>query len=236
VLSLRKVLPVLLYTGLYTNSLLAWITPQQKAANLESFEIVWRTVRNHHPDTKLNGLDWEAIHDKTKPIIEKARSMNEMRDILRDMLARLDTSHYSIIPGDSYASMDSGDTPGGGSPGLETSVIDGKAVVTRVEAGSPADRAGIKPGAVIADIDGSKVDSVLHAFDQTKTPESHALAARSIQRRLLGPENSALAVDLVDRNGKPQHVELSRATPPGDLVTFANLPPMRVIFESRALA
>ena len=233
--SFRKVLPVLLYTGFCANSLPAWITPQQKAANLESFEIVWQTVRDHHPDPKPNGLDWRSVYEKTKPLIEKARSMNEMRDVLRGMLARLDTSHYSIIPGDSYASVDSGGPSGDGSPGFETAVIEGKAVVTRVEAGSPADRAGIQPGAVIADIDGAKVDSILHAFDQTKTQEAHALAARSIRRRLLGPENTAVAVDLVDRNGKPQHLELPRSTPSGELVTFANLPPMRVVFESRAL-
>ena len=226
----RRFLPVLLYTG----SVLAQITPAQKAANLESFEIVWQTVRDHHPDPKLNGLDWQAVHDQTKPLIEKARSMNEVRDALRSMLARLDSSHYSIIPGDAYASIDSGSAAGDGSPGFETAVIDGKAVVTRVDAGSPAARAGIKPGAVIADIDGAKVDSMLNAFDQTK-PESHALAARSIRRRLLGPENTAVAVDIVGPNGTPQHVQLPRATPPGDLVTFANLPPMRVIFESRAL-
>jgi carboxyl-terminal processing protease len=229
--SLRKVLPVLLYTG----SVLAQFTPQQKVANLESFEIVWQTVRDHHPDPKLNGLDWQGIHDKTKPIIEKSRSMNEIREVLRSMLARLDTSHYSIIPGDAYASIDSGAAPGDGSPGFETAVIDGKAVVTRVDAGSAAERAGIKPGAVIADIDGAKVDSMLHVFDQTKTPESHALAARSIRRRLAGPENTAVAVDLIDRNGKAQHVELPRATPSGELVSFANLPPMRLVFESRAL-
>lgn len=227
----RKVLPVLLYTG----SVLAQITPEQKAANLQSFEIVWQTVRDHHPDPKLNGLDWQAVHDQTKPLIEKARSMNEMRDALRSMLARLDSSHYSIIPGDSYASIDSGSAPGDGSPGFETAVIDGTAVVTRVDAGSPAERAGIKPGTVIADIDGAKIDSMLRAFDQTKMPESHALAARSIRRRLLGPENTAVAVDIVGADGKPQHVELPRATPPGDLVSFANLPPMRVVFESRAL-
>lgn len=230
-LRFRKVLPVLLYTG----AALAQLTPRQKAANLESFEIVWRTVRDHHPDPKMNGLDWQAVFEKTKPLIEKSRSMNEMRDVLRGMLAGLDASHYAIIPGDAYASVDSGSAQGDGSPGFETAVIDGKAVVTGVDAGSPADRAGIKPGAVIADIDGAKVDSMLHAFDQAQTPESHALAARSIRRRLLGPENSAVAVDVVGPNGKPQHVQLARAAPQGDLVSFANLPPMRVLFESRAL-
>ena len=47
----------------------AQLTPQQKAQNLESFEVVWRTVRDRHPDPKLNGLDWQAIHDSTKPLI-----------------------------------------------------------------------------------------------------------------------------------------------------------------------
>jgi C-terminal processing protease CtpA/Prc len=74
----------------------------QKAANLESFEIVWRTVRDRHPDPKLNGLNWAAIHDQTKPRIAAATSIDEVRDILREMLAKLDSSHYAIIPKDRY--------------------------------------------------------------------------------------------------------------------------------------
>jgi carboxyl-terminal processing protease len=74
----------------------------QKAANLESFEIVWRTVRDRHPDPKLNGLNWAAIHDQTKPRIAAANSIDEVRDILRDMLAKLGSSHYAIIPKDRY--------------------------------------------------------------------------------------------------------------------------------------
>lgn len=73
-----------------------------KAANLESFEIVWRTVRDRHPDPKLNGLDWVAIHDATRPRIAAATSIEEVRDILREMLAKLGTSHYAIIPKDRY--------------------------------------------------------------------------------------------------------------------------------------
>jgi len=74
----------------------------QKAANLESFEIVWRTVRDRHPDPKLNGLNWAAIHDQTKPRIAAATSIDEVRDILREMLAKLGSSHYAIIPKDRY--------------------------------------------------------------------------------------------------------------------------------------
>lgn len=88
-------------------SLYAQLTPKQKADNLESFEIVWRTVRDRHPDPKLNGLDWQAIHDSTRPRIEKAASMQEVRSILTAMLEKLESSHYAIIPAEAYSREDS---------------------------------------------------------------------------------------------------------------------------------
>ncbi len=83
----------------------AWaqLTPQQKALNLESFETVWTTIRDRHPDKKLNGLDWQAVHDETKPLIERAQSMDEVRGILRAMVDRLNSSHYAIIRSERYA-------------------------------------------------------------------------------------------------------------------------------------
>jgi carboxyl-terminal processing protease len=178
VLAWRRIFPLLIYTV----PALAQLTPEQQKANLESFEIVWQTVRDHHPDPKLNGLDWRGIFYKTKPMIAKARSMNEMRDVLRGMLALLDTSHYSIIPAGAYSPGDSGAPPHNASPNFETAVIDGKAAVTTVEPAS-GERAGVRP----------------------------------------------------DGQGKQQRVEVPRSAPNGDLVTFANLPPMRVTLDSRRL-
>jgi carboxyl-terminal processing protease len=80
----------------------AQLTPNQIAANLKSFELVWSTVRDRHPDPKLNNLDWQSIHDSTRPAIEKAGSMAEVRSILTGMLAKLDSSHYAIIPAGEY--------------------------------------------------------------------------------------------------------------------------------------
>ena len=31
--------------------------------NVESFEVVWKTIRDKHFDPKLGGLDWQAVHD-----------------------------------------------------------------------------------------------------------------------------------------------------------------------------
>lgn len=80
----------------------AQFSPQQTTQNVESFEVVWRTVRDRSPDPKLNGLDWQAIHDSTRPQIEKAQSMQEVRRLLTAMLDKLASSHYAIIPREVY--------------------------------------------------------------------------------------------------------------------------------------
>jgi C-terminal processing protease CtpA/Prc len=101
VLAFRPI-AILLLALYFCGLSLAQLTPQQKSANLESFEVVWRTVRDRHPDPKLNGLNWQAIHDTTRPAIENAQSMPEVRRVLTGMLARLNASHYAIIPADRY--------------------------------------------------------------------------------------------------------------------------------------
>jgi hypothetical protein len=62
------------------------MSPAQKADNLESFEMVWRTVRDRSPDATLHGLDWQAVHDSTRPQIANARSIDEVRGTLTGML------------------------------------------------------------------------------------------------------------------------------------------------------
>jgi hypothetical protein len=98
VLMLRRTAALLLCASV----LFGQLTPKQKSDNLESFEIVWRTVRDMHPDPKLNGLDWNAIHASTRPLIENARTTEQVRSILTAMLAKLEVSHYAIIPSGRY--------------------------------------------------------------------------------------------------------------------------------------
>ena len=90
----------------FSGAVLAQLTPKQRTNNIESFEVVWRTVRDRHPDPKLNGLNWQAIHDSTRPQIERAQSMQDVRRILTAMLDKLAASHYAIIPGELYKEID----------------------------------------------------------------------------------------------------------------------------------
>ncbi len=214
--------------------LFAQLTPKQKTDNLESFELVWSTVRDRHPDPNLNGLNWHAIHDSTKPVIEKAQSMNEVRRVLTDMLSKLQSSHYAIIPGDLYKEIDSPATESANS-GIVPVIIGDKAVVGSVDPDSPAARAGLRPGMVLDAIDGAKVDSTLRLLDNLKDAESHRIVEQSVTRKLDGPADRPIALDVIDERGRPKHIELARTPPKGTLVRFGNLPEMRLYFESRAL-
>jgi C-terminal processing protease CtpA/Prc len=113
-------LRILAFSGLLSMAF-GQLTPKQKSeaqkrVDMESFESVWRTVRDRHPDQKLNGLDWQAVHDAAKPKIAKAQSQEEVRGIISEMLSQLGASHYAVIPGDRYtpqkANPDEKDKPG----------------------------------------------------------------------------------------------------------------------------
>jgi len=82
------------------------MAPKEQAAQLASFELVWSTIRDRNPDPKLNGLNWQAIHDSFQPRVRRAKSAAEVRGILREMIAKLGLSHYSIIPGNLYQGPD----------------------------------------------------------------------------------------------------------------------------------
>src|ERR1035441_8785329 len=74
------------------------VTPAQRGANIEAFEKVWATVRDKHWDPKLGGLDWQAVHDELRPKMEAAKTADEGRVILNDMVGRSKQTHFGIFP------------------------------------------------------------------------------------------------------------------------------------------
>src|SRR4051812_48199750 len=76
------------------------LTPEQKQLNTESFEHIWKTVRDTHWDPAIGGLDWKGVHDELRPSIEKAGTMAQARKVMSDMLSRLKESHFGLIPVD----------------------------------------------------------------------------------------------------------------------------------------
>jgi hypothetical protein len=123
------------------------LTAEQKRLNLESFEFIWSTIRDQHWDPTFGGVNWAAVHEEFRPRVERAATMPETRSLMGEMLGRLGKSHFAIIPADVYGDLDSHEDAGGtGTAGFDARVLEGHAIVTSVEEGSPAQVQGVRPG------------------------------------------------------------------------------------------
>lgn len=146
-----------------------------RARNAATFEAVWTTVRDTHWDPTLGGVDWPAVRAELLPRAEAAADDAALRVVLMDALGRLKQSHFTIIPGELSAATEDepANTPTAtpaphptrvareGHCGATISFMARAgaanlwdAVVTAVEPGSPAEKAGISPGMRVAAIDG----------------------------------------------------------------------------------
>ena len=87
---------------LFAISASAEITPKERETELSSFELVWSTVRDHNPDPQFHGLDWQAVHDSYRAKVEAAKSVAEVRGVMREMVGKLGMSHYAIVSDERY--------------------------------------------------------------------------------------------------------------------------------------
>ena len=216
----------------------ASLSSEQRDLNVKSFEVVWSTVRDAHWDPNMGGLDWKAAHDEFLPKVQQAETMDGARKVITAMLERLGASHYGIIPTELYSSFDTG-TPepkgGSGSPGVECTVIDGKAVVKEVLPESPAASAGVRPGWIIQKIDNAEPQKLIADVYESKAAHAELLAQRAIRWRLQGRVGEPVAVTFLNGTDKQIDLKLDRVRAPGTVTTFGLLPPMLVWLENKRL-
>jgi carboxyl-terminal processing protease len=218
------------------------LSPDQRRLNLDSFEYVWKTVRDKHWDPKLGGVDWQAVHDELLPRILSASTMDEARQIIASMLDRLHQTHFGVIPADAYETI--GDTDekdevrsDHGQTGIDLRILSGRAIVTSIAPDSAASQAGVRTGWEIVRI-GKTASAPLIA--RLSAVAGHArladlLTARALHSQLDGPIGAEVAVEFADIQGKQFNRRLARRVEPGDLTSFGFLPPMVVSFDAKKL-
>src|ERR1035437_3972781 len=217
-------------------------TPPERGANIEAFEKVWTTVRDKHWDPKLGGLDWQAVHDELRPKMEAAKTADEVRKILNDMVGRLKQTHFGIFPGTVYHDLDASadkqeKDSGEANPGIDMRVLEGHAIVTEVEGGSPAAAKGVKPGWEVLRIANVEIPPVLtriqeHFKDSTLLDLS---LSRSVLSRLTGRIGSTVSVEFLDGADRKVALDLDRVAARGKIVRVGNMPPLPVWSEWRRL-
>jgi carboxyl-terminal processing protease len=212
----------------------AELTAAQRSKNVESFEVVWKTIRDKHFDPKLGGLDWQAIHDASRPKVEAATTMKDARARISEVIERLHQTHFGIIPAELYEGLDN-PNEGPGEVGLDVRLIDGRAVVSAVSEKSPAHRAGVKTGWVVDQIDGKPVSELLTTAKAAYAHTGLVLAyqTRAVLSRLHGVVGSRISVNFLDGKDKHVHADLTTTEPVGVPAAFGNLPTFHVQFAAR---
>jgi carboxyl-terminal processing protease len=210
------------------------LTPGERQLNANSFEYVWKTIRDKHWDPKLGGLNWQSLHDEMGSKVERAGTPEKAREVINSMLEKLKQTHFGVFPAEVYKEMETAGSRDG-TPGIDVRIMDSKAIIVSVEPGSPAAVRGVKPGWQVLRVDGKDVlpsiRKIQGGFAQSTLLDM--MLARSVTSRLFGKIGKVVTVDLVDGTETSVGLELDRVKPRGVMATLGYLPPMYFWAEGR---
>ncbi|HSS38665.1 MAG TPA: S41 family peptidase, partial [Polyangia bacterium] len=217
-------------------------------------DAAWTTVRDKHYDKTLGGLDWKAVRARYEPLALGAPSEAAFYRVLNQMIGELGQSHMMITgPGaeDEVAADETakpGDMPsdvpssapsnapaeqstavvGGpiGDPGLTVRIIEGRPTITRVRAGSSAEKVGLAPGYVVTQIAGRPLKAPHNSTRPLRPVEERFELRRAAALRLAGPVGTRVTVSYLDDRDRPGKAVLVRDPPRGQAVQIGFLPPI----------
>jgi carboxyl-terminal processing protease len=178
---------------------------------LEILDNVWQTVNDEYFDPTFGDKDWQAIGAEYRQKLETVQDDKTFwRGVVLPMLFELGASHLVALP-PGYGNQIDVMTFATGSLGMDVRLLDGLAVVTRVDQGSPADQAGLRPGFVVTSVNGRTWEDI--AAESLLTPPynaSNKLASKvkGLRSLLYGEKGSPAVVAYLDAQDQPGKVTL----------------------------
>jgi carboxyl-terminal processing protease len=217
----------------------AGFTAEQRANNLESFEMVWTIIRDQHYDPDLLGLDWDAIGRAYRPQVESATDIDQVRTVLTRMIGELNQSHFNLLPQEIFRDIDgTGQVQFlAGTTGIRVRYVDGRSLVVSVTDGSSADIAGVRAGWEVYKVGGEEIRPILKRITEEFREHTYQEMYQSVvvQNRLEGAVGDRVAVTFLNREETPVTVTLPLSQKPGWRSQAGNLPPVYLEFQSRML-
>ena len=191
------------------------IAPELAAA---TFDDVWTTVRDTHFDPTLNGVDWDAVRDELRPAAAAATTQPELRAVIGDMLERLGQSHFGLLPRSMLPPLDGDEAEveaeDDGDLGFDVRSRGGAMLVTRVAPAGPAGAAGVRPGWILARLDGLDLGARIAEIEDVPDPRARRYASftayQLVASHMLGPIGSEVECVFEDAGGRSVELALQR--------------------------
>lgn len=77
-----------------------FVDPRQEWAQI--FDDVWRMQKEFFYAENLHGLDWQAVHDRYRPLLGHVGRREDLNDLLVQMIAELKAGHNRVGGGDVF--------------------------------------------------------------------------------------------------------------------------------------
>jgi carboxyl-terminal processing protease len=199
---------------------------------------VWRTVKEKHFDPTFGGVDWDKVREQYAPRAAAVKSDAELYQLLQQMLGELHQSHFAIIPPEAAAPAESKESQEGGI-GVDLRVVEGQAVITRVESGSKAAASGLRTGFVIKEVGQTPVEQIIQRFAKSKMSPAltNLYITRSVLARMDGKPGTAIRIAYLDERNQAREANVERMAFNGEMSpAMGNFPPQHMGFESKRLA
>lgn len=197
---------------------------------LQTFDAAWSIIDTTYYDPAFRGVDWNGVRDELRPEAERAATGDELRAVIRRMIARLGESHFAVLS--QFA--EEGEQKFGdlsGSPGFEVRASGDALLVTRVDPKSLAHQSGVQAGQLVTRIGATDVATLVAALPADASPQLRGLELwRAASLRLRGPAGSRFTAIF---DGAPRLIE--RIQEPGQTILLGNLPPIRLDVEASAV-
>jgi carboxyl-terminal processing protease len=205
----------------------------QAPAAAETFDAVWKIVRDNHFDPAFDVQNWDRIKAELRPKAVAAGTPGELRAVLADMLGRLGLSHFAVLPSTPDVPGSRGDLSG--EPGLEFRVLQKQLIVTSVEEDGGAAAAGVRPGWIVQTVGRTPLAPLLSAIPDGPAARMAELAAwRAALSKLRGPADSPIEITFIDGSGASVTKAVRLHPEHGEPVTVGSLPTMYVRVTSAA--
>ena len=141
------------------------VTVQPVSEWRQMYAETWRLMRENFWRPDMGGMDWAAIGDRYRPLIERIGSVDEMHDLLWEMVAELGTSHCYVMgpsadraPANSQGMLGADLTRDADGTWRLVRVLPSETSVSQGRSPLKAPGVAAKPGDAIVAVDGRPVD------------------------------------------------------------------------------